>query len=314
MSPGRNDPSASRGPSPPPPAIPPCAAPSRPARGMSGLGIRQVLNTSVPLQKRPGWSSSAIWESESEAARLSSQPKSRPLDVQSQKNPGQLFAAIWARDKKVAWSSCKSRSRRWDTRLLDAIGYRNISQYRTLQPGHANPGGIKHGFPSLRRPNTNIPSPGCSNLQIPKKQICDISNSHISYPNLKHPTFVIQNPETPNAMRGTARHIGLERDETGRSWRGDAEWSGTEEQCAQGTTNRFRHPKRSNCCCTCFRRTNVLSCVTASRIQNPDIPRAGRDVAAHGGTAWRGGDGQDGTPTGLFAQETTVPFTFQKIV
>ena len=40
--------------------------------------------------------------------------------------------------------------------------------------------------------------------------------------------------------------------------------------------------------------------------KNPDIPRAGRDGAAHGGTAGRGGDGQDGTPTDRFAQETTV--------
>ena len=30
------------------------------------------------------------------------------------------------------------------------------------------------------------------------------------------------------------------------------------------------------------------------RIQNSDIPRAGRDGAAHGGTEGRGGDGQDG--------------------
>ena len=49
------------------------------------------------------------------------------------------------------------------------------------------------------------------------------------------------------------------------------------------------------------------------RVQNPDIPRAGRDGAAHGGTAGRGGAEQDGTPTDLFAQETTVPHTLQTI-
>ena len=45
----------------------------------------------------------------------------------------------------------------------------------------------------------------------------------------------------------------------------------------------------------------------------PDTLRADRDGAAHGGTAGRGGDGQDGTPTGWFAQQTTVPLTFQTI-
>ena len=43
------------------------------------------------------------------------------------------------------------------------------------------------------------------------------------------------------------------------------------------------------------------------RIQNPDIPRAGPGGAAHGGAAGRSGAGQSGTPTGRFAQETTVP-------
>ena len=41
--------------------------------------------------------------------------------------------------------------------------------------------------------------------------------------------------------------------------------------------------------------------------QNPDIPHACRDLAANGGTAGQGGDGQGGTPTGRFAQETAVP-------
>ena len=43
------------------------------------------------------------------------------------------------------------------------------------------------------------------------------------------------------------------------------------------------------------------------RVHNPDIPQAGRDVAAHGGTAGRGGDGQHGTPMGRFAKEDNHP-------
>ena len=49
----------------------------------------------------------------------------------------------------------------------------------------------------------------------------------------------------------------------------------------------------------------------ACRIQNPDIPRAGRVGAAHGGAAGRGGAGQDRTPTDRFDQKTSVPRTFQ---
>ena len=45
------------------------------------------------------------------------------------------------------------------------------------------------------------------------------------------------------------------------------------------------------------------------RIQDPDIPRARRDGAAHGGAAGRRGDGQDGTPTGRFSQEITDTLT-----
>ena len=45
----------------------------------------------------------------------------------------------------------------------------------------------------------------------------------------------------------------------------------------------------------------------------PELLRAVRDGAVHGGTAGRGGDGQDGTPTGRFAQEITVPLTLQTI-
>ena len=43
------------------------------------------------------------------------------------------------------------------------------------------------------------------------------------------------------------------------------------------------------------------------------VPRAGRDGVAHGGMAGRGGDGQDGVPTGLFAQETTDPLPSRQL-
>ena len=42
-------------------------------------------------------------------------------------------------------------------------------------------------------------------------------------------------------------------------------------------------------------------------MQNPDIPQAGRDGAAHGGAAGLGRAGLDVTPAGRFAQETTDP-------
>ena len=54
---------------------------------------------------------------------------------------------------------------------------------------------------------------------------------------------------------------------------------------------------------------NKLIC----RVQNPNIPRAGRGRAAHGGAAGAGGAGQDGTPTGRVAQETTDPLAPQGI-
>ena len=38
---------------------------------------------------------------------------------------------------------------------------------------------------------------------------------------------------------------------------------------------------------------------------------AGRGAAAHGGAAGRRGAGQDGTPTGRFAQDATFPFALQ---
>ena len=46
-------------------------------------------------------------------------------------------------------------------------------------------------------------------------------------------------------------------------------------------------------------------------IQGPDIPQAGRGGAAHGEAAGRSGAGQDGTPTGRSAQETTVSLALQ---
>ena len=51
---------------------------------------------------------------------------------------------------------------------------------------------------------------------------------------------------------------------------------------------------------------NVAFCSTC-RIQNPDIPRAGRVGAAHGGGAGRGGRGRVGRQAGFFIQETTAP-------
>ena len=64
---------------------------------------------------------------------------------------------------------------------------------------------------------------------------------------------------------------------------------------------------------SCFKRlfesTNKRIPFLTCRIQNPDIPWAGRVGAAHGGAAGRGRAGQDGTPTDRFAQETTVPRT-----
>ena len=42
------------------------------------------------------------------------------------------------------------------------------------------------------------------------------------------------------------------------------------------------------------------------QIQNPVIPRVGREGVAHGGTAGQGGNGQDGRPTDQSAQETTA--------
>ena len=57
------------------------------------------------------------------------------------------------------------------------------------------------------------------------------------------------------------------------------------------------------CLCKPF---SYKACPGTCRVQNPDIPRAGRYGAAHGGTARPGGDGQHRTPTtGLFAQEIT---------
>ena len=47
------------------------------------------------------------------------------------------------------------------------------------------------------------------------------------------------------------------------------------------------------------------------RTQNPNIRRAGRGGAAHGGAVGRGRVGQNGTPADRFAQKTTVPRTLQ---
>ena len=54
-----------------------------------------------------------------------------------------------------------------------------------------------------------------------------------------------------------------------------------------------------------------LSSLLTCRIQNPDIPQAGRGGPAHRG--WRGGAGQDRMPTGRFAQKTTVPLALLNV-
>ena len=43
------------------------------------------------------------------------------------------------------------------------------------------------------------------------------------------------------------------------------------------------------------------------RVPNPNLPRAIRVGAAHGGATGRGGAGQNGTPTGRVGQKLTVP-------
>ena len=57
----------------------------------------------------------------------------------------------------------------------------------------------------------------------------------------------------------------------------------------------------------------VLDSTNTCRVQAPDIPWAGRGGAAPGGATGLGWAGQDGTPTGRFAQEATVPVALQGI-
>ena len=59
-----------------------------------------------------------------------------------------------------------------------------------------------------------------------------------------------------------------------------------------------------SCCCGII--------IIVLYLSNPK-PQSGRDGAAHCGTAGRGGDKQDRTSTGLFAQEIIVPPTLQTI-
>ena len=62
-------------------------------------------------------------------------------------------------------------------------------------------------------------------------------------------------------------------------------------------------------------KTNVcFNVFIICRTQNPDIQRAERFGAAQSGAAGRSGTGQDRTPTGRFAQDTTDPFAPQGIV
>ena len=62
--------------------------------------------------------------------------------------------------------------------------------------------------------------------------------------------------------------------------------------------------------------TNVPSpfAILTCRIQNPNIPRAVRVSAAHGGAAGRGGAGQNRMPTGRVAEKPTVPLALHNIV
>ena len=49
--------------------------------------------------------------------------------------------------------------------------------------------------------------------------------------------------------------------------------------------------------------------IKTCRVQNPDIPRAGRGGAAHGAAAGPGWAGPEGMSTVRLAQETSVPRT-----
>ena len=59
-------------------------------------------------------------------------------------------------------------------------------------------------------------------------------------------------------------------------------------------------------------RTDETLCTC--RIQNPNIPRAVRVGAAHGGAARRGGTEQNRTPKSRVAQKPTLPLALQGIV
>ena len=59
--------------------------------------------------------------------------------------------------------------------------------------------------------------------------------------------------------------------------------------------------------------TAALSLLRQTLVESKTRTYHGRDGAAHGGTAGQDGDGQGGTPTGRFAQETTDPLTHQTI-
>ena len=140
------------------------------------------------------------------------------------------------------------------------------------------------------------------------KNECIFSPNMQDIKTLTKTTFRVQSPDIPRSRRsgpahgGTARRsvAGQDRTPTGRF--------------PQGTTVplALQGPKASKTPVLNVSpgaRTNKIIC----QIQNPDILRVGRDPSAHGGTAGRGGDGQDGTPTDRFAQETAVPLTLQTI-
>ena len=122
---------------------------------------------------------------------------------------------------------------------------------------------------------------------------------------------------TSGAGRGGAR-----LDERGRPGRGEADWGGAGPgEAGRGGTEAgwsiasrarpldFDPPIGKQPSWMILRKHAHINC----RTQKPDIPRAGRAGAAHGGAAGRGGAGQDGPPKGRFAQETTDPLAPQGI-
>ena len=115
------------------------------------------------------------------------------------------------------------------------------------------------------------------------------------------PRFVESKTQT-NHGRGEATHSG--RAERGGAGLGGAGRDRTAAgRCAQEPTVHLppKAPKTTALDILSEARTNETICKPTCRVQNPDIPRAGRVGAAQGGAAGRGWVGQDWTPTDRFA-------------